>query len=624
MADLEKLVVALEARTKSFEAALKKSQTETNRAMSAIEKRTKEASRDISASLGGVGTLLRGIFTAATLSAIRTAIGNVADLADAADRVGVSSKALQEFRYAVQLSGGAVEQADQGLTKFVKNLSDAARGTGDLGKVFRANGVALTDAQGNLISTGDALSRYAELVRNAKNPQDQLNLAVIGFGKDAGASMVNALRDGAAGFEAASRRAEELGLVLDDSVIAKARELDDRFTELEIGASTWLKTMAITVADVALPALMQVYAAIKDIIAVLPNVSSSNDDLGRRLATLREGRALVDRKFGAGTGAANLASNYDGSIADIEAQLRQRGLDALKAGKGSPLSGAGSSSALSVTIPRSTVLPSGGSSSLDAFERETQAIRKRTAELGLETSSLGKSTFEIEKAKVALDLENAARQAGIPLTAAQKAQIDQLSTSYAAAAVNLETAQKQQAAMNDLQQEFKSITMDIFGSLISGGKDFSQVLSDIAKKLAEAALQAAIFGEGPLRGLFGGGGGLLGGLFGGGGGLAGSVANGGLGFAGLFANGGTIPSGQVGIVGEGGKPELVRGPASVTPLVAGMGIRGRSAPDQAPALVVNNSIDARGATPDAVALLERRIPSIVQQTFNQARKRGMV
>lgn len=39
-------------------------------------------------------------------------------------------------------------------------------------------------------------------------------------------------------------------------------------------------------------------------------------------------------------------------------------------------------------------------------------------------------------------------------------------------------------------------------------------------------------------------------------------------FAGFFANGGTIPAGQFGVVGERG-PELVSGPATVTPMAAG-------------------------------------------------------
>jgi tetrahydromethanopterin S-methyltransferase subunit B len=41
-------------------------------------------------------------------------------------------------------------------------------------------------------------------------------------------------------------------------------------------------------------------------------------------------------------------------------------------------------------------------------------------------------------------------------------------------------------------------------------------------------------------------------------------------FAGFFANGGRIPSGQFGIAGEAG-PEMITGPANVTPLTSGMG-----------------------------------------------------
>lgn len=44
--------------------------------------------------------------------------------------------------------------------------------------------------------------------------------------------------------------------------------------------------------------------------------------------------------------------------------------------------------------------------------------------------------------------------------------------------------------------------------------------------------------------------------------------SGGMPFAGGFANGGTIPSGQFGLVGENG-PELISGPANITPITAG-------------------------------------------------------
>lgn len=57
------------------------------------------------------------------------------------------------------------------------------------------------------------------------------------------------------------------------------------------------------------------------------------------------------------------------------------------------------------------------------------------------------------------------------------------------------------------------------------------------------------------------------GIFGGGTGTGFNLTNP---FAGFFANGGTIPAGQFGVVGEAG-PEFVSGPATVTPMGAGLG-----------------------------------------------------
>ena len=67
---------------------------------------------------------------------------------------------------------------------------------------------------------------------------------------------------------------------------------------------------------------------------------------------------------------------------------------------------------------------------------------------------------------------------------------------------------------------------------------------------------------GAIGGLFGGGSTASGGGIGGGGGILSGISD--L-FSGFFANGGMIPQGRFGIAGEAG-PELIGGPASVTPM----------------------------------------------------------
>jgi phage-related minor tail protein len=80
----------------------------------------------------------------------------------------------------------------------------------------------------------------------------------------------------------------------------------------------------------------------------------------------------------------------------------------------------------------------------------------------------------------------------------------------------------------------------------TGKFEFKDLINTILEELLRSQIQrliASTFGS-----------------FGGGGGGGGSNP-----FAGFFANGGLIPSGKFGVVGENG-PELVSGPANITPL----------------------------------------------------------
>ena len=86
-------------------------------------------------------------------------------------------------------------------------------------------------------------------------------------------------------------------------------------------------------------------------------------------------------------------------------------------------------------------------------------------------------------------------------------------------------------AMQERMQFFRDLTMRTFDDLIIQGRSFQDVMAGVARMIARAALEAALFGEGPMAALFGGGGG-------GGGGLLGML------FGGLFrrADGGPIPA----------------------------------------------------------------------------------
>ncbi|MEP1521623.1 phage tail length tape measure family protein [Ascidiaceihabitans sp.] len=94
-------------------------------------------------------------------------------------------------------------------------------------------------------------------------------------------------------------------------------------------------------------------------------------------------------------------------------------------------------------------------------------------------------------------------------TAEERAQIEQLITAREAEQL---AAEQQREAW----ESFRTITYDTFTDLVTSGKSFGDVLTDLTAKIADMALQGLLLGEGPLGGIFGGssGGGLLGDIFG--------------------------------------------------------------------------------------------------------------
>jgi tape measure domain-containing protein len=228
---------------------------------------------------------------------------------------------------------------------------------------------------------------------------------------------------------------------------------------------------------------------------------------------------------------------------------------------------------------------------LDEWQRETRQIQEATAALQIELGLVGQTEFARDKARAALELENAARRAGITDIEAHKTKIDELSTAYATAAENVRKAEDRFQAINELQRAFGESAVSGIMGLIDGTKTLNDVLADTLKKFAEMALQAAIMGDGPFATLFGGAGkgggvgGIIGALFG-------------------RASGGPVQAGDTRMVGENG-PELVRFGRNGSVVPASAVKAGGSGSAQPVSIVMNN--DFRGVDAGSRAYIETRL-----------------
>ena len=158
---------------------------------------------------------------------------------------------------------------------------------------------------------------------------------------------------------------------------------------------------------------------------------------------------------------------------------------------------------------------------------------------------------------------------------------------------------------------------------IKGANSIKKFVGEALRDLAKLTIKNAFTG---LAGLFAGGAPSQQGL---GFSLLGSLLTG---FAGAFAAGGSIPAGQWGIVGEGGRPEIVAGPATVFPTADA--VRGGAGAQQVHVMVtlsddlraeVDSKVQSgmRQAVQVSVAESGRQAKASFPSAFREARVRSL-
>lgn len=260
----------------------------------------------------------------------------------------------------------------------------------------------------------------------------------------------------------------------------------------------------------------------------------------------------------------------------------------------------------------------GGGPRSDSFERAVQGYRERADAMLVEAQAFGKGTYEMERARAAQDLLNAAKEKYKVISPEVQAQIDAEADAYGRAAEASEKAVRAQQDWNNLQQEFGDFAVDNIASIAAGYQSWNDVLKNGLGLLTQMALKAALLGQGPLAGLSGNaasGGGV--------GGLVGALFSG---FKGFFKDGGRLGAGQWGIAGEDG-PEIINGPAQITPASRMRAQGGRT-------LNANISISLAGANGDAAiaqaarqaaaagaAMALRQVPGLSVQAVRNHQRR---
>lgn len=223
---IARLSVHLGLETSAFEKGSKRAE---NR-MSGFQKNMQRTSNAVKTAFVG----MLGVFAVDQIvSVARAGLEYASSLGEVASQLGVTTKALQEYRYAASQSGIEQSEMDQGLAQLTKRLGAAANGAKAPAAALEKLGVSIRDANGQVIDAGEALPLIAEGLKNLESPAERAAVLVDLFGK-AGQKLAPLLEGGAAGVNSLRNAAHELGIVLSDEQIQKADETADKLTAMKM------------------------------------------------------------------------------------------------------------------------------------------------------------------------------------------------------------------------------------------------------------------------------------------------------------------------------------------------------------------------------------------------------
>ena len=211
--------------------------------------------QSLTTSAAGLGLQLGALGGAASLGGLALMAKQAIDAADGlgkmAQKVGVSVESLSALEYAGKLSDVSLEQLGTGLKKLSVNLNEVATNAdGDAAAAFRAIGVSVTDAAGNLRNADDVFADVAEAFAGMKDGAGKTALAVAIFGK-AGADLIPMLNAGADGLREMTNEAKLFGVTFTGDAAKQAEAFNDNLTRL----SESTRGFGNEVATIVLPTL---------------------------------------------------------------------------------------------------------------------------------------------------------------------------------------------------------------------------------------------------------------------------------------------------------------------------------------------------------------------------------
>lgn len=177
-------------------------------------------------------TFVAGLGVQQIAAAAMRGLEFASSLGEVAQQLGVTTKDLQVYRYAASQAGIEQDEMDKSLAKLTRTIGEAATGSEKQQKLFKALGISIRDANGNIKTAGDIMPQIADALKGIESPAQRAAVMVDLFGKS-GQKLDTLLAGGSSQINELSDAAQRLGLVLSDRQIQAADETADKLSAMK-------------------------------------------------------------------------------------------------------------------------------------------------------------------------------------------------------------------------------------------------------------------------------------------------------------------------------------------------------------------------------------------------------
>lgn len=194
-----------------------------------------QSNLEVQAIVDGLGDLVGAIkkVGGAMVDTVKESAAYADNILTLSTKTGLSTDTLQEFKYMAELTDTSVETITGSLTKLTKNMDAARSGSGSAADAFKALGVDVTGANGELRDNEDVFYDVIDALGRMDNATERDATAMAIFGKSA-QELNSLIAQGSEGIAAYAREAHDMGYVLDGETLSSLGAADDAFQRLDL------------------------------------------------------------------------------------------------------------------------------------------------------------------------------------------------------------------------------------------------------------------------------------------------------------------------------------------------------------------------------------------------------